>query len=60
MALWSDGAPNWAFKELKRVYKLDVIHSGKREMVEALVLVAMLALVVSLRHTKLLKASRSR
>lgn len=37
------------FKELKRIYQLDVIHSGKNEVVEALVLVAMLTLVVSHR-----------
>lgn len=43
------------FKELKRVYKLDVIHSGKREVVEALVLVAMLTLVVSRRILNFLR-----
>ncbi|MEW6080450.1 MAG: transposase, partial [Bacillota bacterium] len=32
------------FKELKRVYQLDVIHSAKSEVVQALVLVAMLTL----------------
>lgn len=37
------------FKELKRIYQLDVIRSGKDEVVEALVLVAMLTLVVSHR-----------
>ena len=37
------------FKELKRLYKLDVISSGAPDTVEALVLVAMLTLVVSHR-----------
>jgi IS4 transposase len=37
------------FKELKRLYKLDVISSGAPDVVEALVLVAMLTLVVSHR-----------
>ncbi|WP_422880273.1 transposase [Moorella sulfitireducens] len=37
------------FKELKRIYQLDVINSGKNEVVESLVLVAMLTLVVSHR-----------
>ncbi|BCV22456.1 transposase [Moorella sp. Hama-1] len=37
------------FKELKRIYQLDVINSGKDDVVESLVLVAMLALVVSHR-----------
>jgi hypothetical protein len=35
------------FKELKRLYQLDVISSGAADVVEALVLVAMLTLVVS-------------
>jgi len=37
------------FKELKRLYKLDVISSGASDIVESLVLVAMLTLVVSHR-----------
>jgi len=37
------------FKELKRLYKLDVISSGAPDVVEALVLTAMLTLVVSHR-----------
>lgn len=37
------------FKELKRLYKLDVISSGAPDTVESLVLVAMLTLVVSHR-----------
>ena len=37
------------FKELKRLYKLDVISSGAPDIVESLVLVAMLTLVVSHR-----------
>lgn len=37
------------FKELKRIYQLDVIRSGKSEVVEALVLVALLTLLVSHR-----------
>jgi hypothetical protein len=37
------------FKELKRLYKLDVISSDAPDVVEALVLVAMLTLVVSHR-----------
>ncbi len=37
------------FKEQKRLYKLDVITSGAHDVVESLVLVAMLTLVVSHR-----------
>jgi putative transposase len=37
------------FKELKRIYQLDVLSSGSAPVVEALVLVAMLTLVVSRR-----------
>jgi IS4 transposase len=40
------------FKELKRLYKLDVISSGASDIVESLVLVAMLTLVVSHRVLK--------
>lgn len=43
------------FKELKRVYQLDVLHSGKSEVVEALVLVAMLTLVISRRILNFLR-----
>ncbi|MGQ9824971.1 MAG: transposase [Desulfotomaculales bacterium] len=45
------------FKELKRLYQLDVISSGAPAVVESLVLVAMLTLVVShrlLNHMRLL------
>lgn len=37
------------FKELKRIYQLDVIDSGNDDVVQSLVLVAMLTLVVSHR-----------
>lgn len=37
------------FKELKRIYQLDVIDSGKKDVVESLVLVSMLTLIVSHR-----------
>jgi IS4 transposase len=50
------------FKELKRLYKLDVISSGAPDTVEALVLVAMLTLVVShrvLNQVRLLDPDRS-
>jgi len=50
------------FKELKRLYKLDVISSGEDDVVEALVLVAMLTLVVShrlLNHMRLLAPEKS-
>ncbi|MEW6082274.1 MAG: IS4 family transposase [Bacillota bacterium] len=43
------------FKELKRVYQLDVLNSAKSEVVEALVLVAMLTLVVSRRILNFLR-----
>lgn len=43
------------FKELKRLYKLDVISSGAPDTVEALVLVAMLTLVVSHRVLNLVR-----
>jgi hypothetical protein len=43
------------FKELKRVYQLDVLHSAKSEVVEALVLVAMLTLVASRRILNFLR-----
>ena len=43
------------FKELKRVYQLDVLHSAKSEVVEALVLVAMLTLVISRRILNFLR-----
>lgn len=50
------------FKELKRLYKLDVISSGEDDVVEVLVLVAMLTLVVShrlLNHMRLLVPEKS-
>lgn len=50
------------FKELKRLYKLDVISSGEDDVVEALVLVTMLTLVVShrlLNHMRLLAPEKS-
>ncbi|MEW5899007.1 MAG: IS4 family transposase, partial [Bacillota bacterium] len=50
------------FKELKRLYQLDVISSGAPAVVESLVLVAMLTLVVShrlLNHMRLLAPERS-
>ena len=50
------------FKELKRLYKLDVISSGAPDTVESLVLVAMLTLVVShrlLNQVRLLDPDRS-
>lgn len=37
------------FKELKRIYQLDVLNSGSKPVVDALVLVSMLTLVVSHR-----------
>ncbi len=50
------------FKELKRLYQLDVISSGAPAVVESLVLVAMLTLVVShrlLNHMRLLTPEKS-
>ncbi|MCL6449298.1 MAG: IS4 family transposase [Armatimonadetes bacterium] len=50
------------FKELKRLYQLDVISSGAPAVVESLVLVAMLTLVVShrlLNHMRLLAPEKS-
>jgi hypothetical protein len=50
------------FKELERLYKLDVISSGAPDTVESLVLVAMLTLVVShrvLNQVRLLDPDRS-
>ena len=50
------------FKELKSLYKLDVISSGSPAVVESLVLVAMLTLVVShrlLNHMRLLVPEKS-
>lgn len=50
------------FKELKRLYQLDVISSGSPVVVESLVLVAMLTLVVShrlLNHMRLLAPEKS-
>ena len=50
------------FKELKRLYKLDVISSGAPDTVESLVLVAMLTLVVShrvLNQIRLIDPDRS-
>jgi len=50
------------FKELKRLYKLDVISSGAPDVVESLVLVAMLTLVVShrlLNHMRVLAPEQS-
>lgn len=50
------------FKELKRLYQLDVISSGAPAVVESLVLVAMLTLVVShrlLNHMRLLVPEKS-
>ncbi|MFY9525911.1 MAG: IS4 family transposase [Limnochordia bacterium] len=50
------------FKELKSLYKLDVISSGSPAVVESLVLVAMLTLVVShrlLNHMRLLIPEKS-
>lgn len=50
------------FKELKRLYKLDVITSGASDTVESLVLVAMLTLVVShrvLNQVRLLAPEKS-
>lgn len=50
------------FKELKSLYKLDVISSGAPVVVESLVLVAMLTLVVShrlLNHMRLLAPEKS-
>ncbi|MCL6600790.1 MAG: IS4 family transposase [Alicyclobacillus macrosporangiidus] len=50
------------FKELKRLYKLDVISSAENDVVEALVLVAMLTLVVShrvLNHMRMLAPEKS-
>ena len=50
------------FKELKSLYKLDVISSGAPAVVESLVLVAMLTLVVShrlLNHMRLLAPEKS-
>lgn len=50
------------FKELKRLYKLDVISSAENDVVEALVLVALLTLVVShrvLNHMRTLAPEHS-
>lgn len=50
------------FKELKRLYQLDVIASGEDDVVTALVLVAMLTLVVShrlLNHMRSLAPEKS-
>ncbi|MCL6443935.1 MAG: IS4 family transposase [Alicyclobacillus sp.] len=50
------------FKELKRLYKLDVISSAENDVVECLVLVAMLTLVVShrvLNHMRRLAPEKS-
>ena len=50
------------FKELKRLYKLDMISSEKPVVIESLVLVAMLTLVVShriLNHMRLLAPEKS-
>jgi putative transposase len=50
------------FKELKRIYQLDVISSGAPDVVESLVLVAMLTLVVShriLNHMRMLAPEKS-
>jgi hypothetical protein len=50
------------FKELKSLYKLDVISGGSPAVVESLVLVAMLTLVVShrlLNHMRLLIPEKS-
>ncbi len=50
------------FKELKRIYQLDVISSGAPDVVEALVLVAMITLVVShriLNHMRMLAPEKS-
>ena len=50
------------FKELKRLYQLDVISSGAPVVVESLVLVAMLTLVVShrlLNHMRMLAPEKS-
>lgn len=50
------------FKELKRLYQLDVISSGAPAVVESLVLVAMLTLVVShrlLNHMRILAPGKS-
>ena len=50
------------FKELKSLYKLDVISSGTPAVVESLVLVAMLTLVVShrlLNHMRILAPEKS-
>lgn len=50
------------FKELKRLYQLDVISSGAPAVVESLVLVAMLTLVVShrlLNHMRMLAPEKS-
>ncbi|NHM27116.1 IS4 family transposase [Desulfofundulus sp. TPOSR] len=50
------------FKELKRLYQLDVISSGAPAVVESLVLVTMLTLVVShrlLNHMRLLAPEKS-
>ncbi len=50
------------FKELKRLYQLDVFSSGAPAVVESLVLVAMLTLVVShrlLNHMRLLASEKS-
>ncbi len=52
------------FKELKSFYKLDVVHSDRREVVEALVYTALLTLVISKRlyaaFLKLNKAAQGR
>ena len=50
------------FKELKRIYQLDVLSSGSAPVVEALVLLAMLTLVVSrrvLNHVKFLAQEKA-
>jgi putative transposase len=50
------------FKELKRIYQLDVISSGAPDVVESLVLVAMITLVVShriLNHMRMLAPEKS-
>jgi len=50
------------FKELKRLYQLDVISSGAPAVVESLVLVAMLTMIVShrlLNHMRLLFPEKS-
>lgn len=58
----SDFTRQLVFKELKSLYKLDVISSGAPVVVESLALVAMLTLVVShrlLNHMRLLAPEKS-